>query len=516
MSYYSIYYIRAYRFMRFLQSILFLSLVIPVTLQAQEIRSRIISRLLHEENAVTHVHHHEFGGLFLDKVDPKYKKNHQYLLKTSRGLFFGVEGTGCMYKVFETKNGLIDVERIDSTVYAGNNFCAANFTIDSVIYSFGGYGFWRTNGLLKLFNPYSKEWDVMSLSDERPSIFCESGSGFHWKNVDSSNANTKEFGTTYAPSMFWVDSSKKLFFEVTQRFVNEAIGDSNSTFQNVFIPTVNVLDLRTNKWRSLGNLIDYGWHHLVQTPWGLLVVENSDHIYLADFHRNQRRYCSAAYAPLYRKLFVNNPPQVVFYSDGFVYMGSPDINSYDSIPLNLDQFLPSVLPLYKGFDEKKLVDQINSYLNSPRLTYPIGMLIGFLISLFFYRRSGFARRTRVSSYTSVFRSSVSTSERVNMLTETEKGLIQLIVNNSMRGERTSIEEVNKAIGVSGKNEPIKRRVRSEVINSINEKWIIISATRERLIDAAKSAGDGRGREYFIAPEILASPTFHAALVENNS
>ena len=484
-------------------------------LNAQPIKSRILQRLLKEKEAINHIHHHEFSGLFLHKIDPRYQKNSQYLLKTTNGLYFGVEGTGCIYKVVEDADGWLDLIRIDSTVYAGNNFCAANFTIDSSIYSFGGYGFWRTNGLLKTFNFFSKEWDVIPVSDEKPSIFCESGSGVHWNDMDSSVSDTKKYGTAYAPSMYWVNPEKRMFYEVTQRLVNEAIGDSTVGFHNHFTPAVNVLDLRTKKWELLGYLIDYGWHHLVQTPWGLLVIGNSDNIYLADFGANSRKLAKEEVKPAYRKLFVQNPPRIVFYSNGFIYMGGVDNNSFDSIPFSISHFIPSEKPLYRTYTKSTTTFNLPNFLVSPWFLYPSGIAVGVLLGFLLLGVFKNNRLRKEGSWKSIFPPSVTPSERFNMFTQTERGLIELLSTLSMKGEKATIDEVNKVIGVAGKNEPVKRRVRSEIIISINEKWIIISASREKLIDSVKSPEDKRAREYFIPTEVLSSPVFLELIHQEN-
>lgn len=484
-------------------------------ISAQPIQSRIIQRLLKEDSAITHIHHRDFRGLFLDKIDAQYRKNHQYLIKSLKGLFLGVEGTGCIYRVEEGANGWLDVVRVDSTVYAGNNFCAANFTIDSSIYSFGGYGFWRTNGLLKTFNGFSKEWDVIPLSDEKPSIFCESASGVFWTDMDSSAADTRKYGTAYAPSKFWINPQKRLFYEITQRKVNEAISDSSMGFQNQFTPVVNVLDLRSKKWTQLGFLIDYGWHHLVQTPWGLLVLANSDNIYLADFTKNTRKASLEAYMPAYRKFFASNPPQIFFYADGHIYLGSIDGNYFDSIPFKVSHFISSEKPLYRSYRNSSSGLSLPDFLVSPWFLYPSGIVVGILLGFILLGKFKTNSQKKNTSWKAIFSTSVSTAERVNMLTQTEKSLIELISTLSLKGENASIDEVNKVIGVAGKNEPIKRRVRSEIINSVNEKWMIISASREKLIHSVKSPEDKRAREYFISTEILASPIFSALMQQED-
>lgn len=481
------------------------------TTYAQPIQAKVIQRLLREDQGVTYIHHNEFRGYFLNKIDPKFKKNNLYLLKTPRELYLGVEGTGCIYKVVEIPNGLIDIVRIDSTVYSGNNFCAANFVIDSSIYSFGGYGFWRTNGLLKIFNTFSNEWDVIPLIEEMPSIFCQGASGVFWNNMDSTSADTRKFSSVYAPSMFWVNVDKKMFYQMTQRMVNEAITDSSLGFQSRFIPLVNVLDIRLKKWTQLGYLIDYGWHHLLQTPWGLLVIGNSDNIYLADIDNNSRMICKEEFQPIYKKFFVKDPPQISFFADGFIYMGNVGQNIYDSIPFSMNHFVRSEKPLYRDYESTSNNINLPALLVSPWFLYPSGVLIGVILGFVLLGLFKNNFRSNDRSWKAIFNTSVSTVERVNMLTQTEKSLIELISTYSLKGQRVSIDEVNKVIGVNGKNEPIKRRVRSEIINSVNEKWMIISASREKLIDSIKTPEDKRAREYFISTEILASPVFSELL-----
>lgn len=484
-------------------------------LNAQPIQSLILQHLLKEKEAINHIHHYEFRGLFLHKIDPRYQKNNQYLLKTTNGLYFGVEGTGCIYKVVERTDGWLDVIRIDSTVYAGNNFCAANFVIDSSIYSFGGYGFWRTNGLLKTFNFFSKEWDAIPVSDEKPSIFCESGSGVHWSDMDSSVSDAQKYGTAYAPSLFWVNSEKRLFYQITQRLVNGAIGDSAQGFYNHFNPVVNVLNFRTKKWKQLGYLIDYGWHHVIQTPWGLLVIGDPENIYLADFGANTRKIAKEEVKPAYRKLFVNNPPQVVFYSNGYIYMGAFDNNSFDSIPFEISHFNLSERPLYRTYTNSNSTFNLSNFLVSPWFLYPSGIVVGILLGFLFLGVFKNIRQRKQKAWKSIFPSSVPPSERFNMFTQTERGLIEMLSVLSLKGEKATIDEVNKVIGVAGKNEPVKRRVRSEIITSINEKWMIVSTSRDKLIDSIKSPEDKRAREYFISTEILSSSVFLALIHQEN-
>ena len=63
-----------------------------------------------------------------------------------------------------------------------------------------------------------------------------------------------------------------------------------------------------------------------------------------------------------------------------------------------------------------------------------------------------------------------------------------------------IDLVNKIIGVSNKNESIQKKIRSEIINEINNKWKILQKTNRNLIVRKRSDLDKRTFEYWLEKE----------------
>ena len=469
-----------------------------VTLQAQPLRSTLLQRLYEADEPIASIYTPSLTGLFPAEVDKRYPYNEQYFVKTNHQLLFGIAGTGLLYEVTPLSADIFRIKRIDSTLYAGNNFCAANFTLDSVVYSFGGYGFWKTNGTFKQFNPYSKEWDIIPLLEERSSTFCQGPSGIYWKSAIEQVPDLKDFNTAFAPSFFWVDPKAKLFYMGAQHVIHEGVFDSLHANKSEYNAQVSVLSLKEKRWVTLGNLVKYGWHYTIQLPWGLLVIESPESVYVADFRDNKLYYAKSGMLPLYRKLFKNSVPDLFFFSNGYLYFGSPSFNTIDSIPLKPADFV------YTG--EKLFVKGQGSTFNISTFNPVVwaGVLLIFIVSTFILIR---VRRNRAfkENTSSLAASTIPANERLGLLNETEIELIQLLVTHSVKGRKTTIEEVNKLAGVGQKNEPIRRRVRSELINSINEKWIIITGSRDRLITSIKSNFDGRTREYYILEKWLSSP-----------
>ncbi|MCY7311230.1 MAG: hypothetical protein LH619_10670, partial [Chitinophagaceae bacterium] len=72
-----------------------------------------------------------------------------------------------------------------------------------------------------------------------------------------------------------------------------------------------------------------------------------------------------------------------------------------------------------------------------------------------------------------------------------------IAENSLKGNYTSIEEVNKALGVSKKNIEIQKKQRSDIITSINKKYSYIKQSPQELIEKRRTEFDKRSFEYYI-------------------
>ena len=83
--------------------------------------------------------------------------------------------------------------------------------------------------------------------------------------------------------------------------------------------------------------------------------------------------------------------------------------------------------------------------------------------------------------------------------EIEKELILFIYEKTRQEYTVSVEEINKVLGLSGKNESVQKKNRSETINHINQKWAVLHGNNQLLIERQRSEFDKRSFEYFIQP-----------------
>jgi len=88
---------------------------------------------------------------------------------------------------------------------------------------------------------------------------------------------------------------------------------------------------------------------------------------------------------------------------------------------------------------------------------------------------------------------------LDLLEERERTLLAYLYEHSVDERLTTIEEINKVIGVVNRSNEIQKRMRSDLIGSINLKLNIITKDKKPVIDKQRSEFDKRSFEYFIQP-----------------
>ena len=84
----------------------------------------------------------------------------------------------------------------------------------------------------------------------------------------------------------------------------------------------------------------------------------------------------------------------------------------------------------------------------------------------------------------------------------EAALLKLLIAKSEQKEYSTIDEINYVLGLRDKNLGIQKKVRSDLINGLNQKYSLVMKDEEHLISSIRSEEDKRYFEYFIVPEKL--------------
>ncbi len=138
----------------------------------------------------------------------------------------------------------------------------------------------------------------------------------------------------------------------------------------------------------------------------------------------------------------------------------------------------------------------------PKNLRAIGLLIVLGVSLWLLsRKYGVYRKTDVSLTSE---RKLSTSINTKLFDEQELSLLHLLIHNTESGRLTSIEEINKVLGLMKRNPEIQKKQRSDIMTGINQKYNFVYPNKQAIILKQRSSDDGRSFDYFIAFEDLQS------------
>jgi hypothetical protein len=366
-------------------------------------------------------------------------------------------GGGWLYQLQEPTafDSLLVFKRLDNTENDGYNFAAFLFSNKHEIYNIGGYGFWKSNGTLRKFNENDREWDVAPVNEE---IFLP--------------------GT---PTINWFDQQAELLYTPYQQKVNTGLKDKDQ--KNQFIKEVYTLDLKNFNWKSLGKTNDKALELLqnsnahTATNHGLLVAMEDD-VYLVEYDSNQiLQLHNSSYSQSLSRI---DNEYLRYYYQGKLYLYNTTNGHYDSLNVDHKAFVKTNFPIWEK--DYKLIWIIT------------GLLLVILVSSFLLVQF-FKKKNKPSYQLEQGASQV----KINF-TETERSLIKLLLEKYKDGNSATIHEINYVLGTKDKNMGMQKKVRSDVINSINEKFSYLSQDQTQLIQSFRSETDKRYFEYLIKKE----------------
>ena len=382
--------------------------------------------------------------------------NGQELIKTKEKLYLLISQTGVIYELEDRVDTSYTFRRIDKTININYNIASNNFVWDKHIYSYGGYGFWKLNGHLRSFNFLDKEWDIVPANNEIIS------NGHNWFS--------KNEGRVYVPF---------------QAIVNAGIAGPESIKGTKNYDSY-YLDIASKKWIKLGSMhastkklveeasitnsffnIDSGYIYL-----------NQDEAYYFNFIANKiyKSNNSELNQFLIRRA---NSNDIFLYKDS-IFSFSPENQSFFTKKFSSNSFELLNYAIW-GLDDNYF------YL----IIFIIFVLTVFVFSIWLFNRS-------VSKKLEQSQLKILKSKSVNQaFVGTEVALISLLLKNSKQSLNVEINEINHVLGIKDKNVGLQKKVRSDMINAINEKYQFITQFELPLISSVRKEDDKRFYEYFI-------------------
>jgi hypothetical protein len=377
-----------------------------------------------------------------------------------------INGSGRLYKVVTTDTGFQFV-RVDSTTHFGYNIGSFGFCYNNHIYNLGGYGIWRMNGQLRIFNEKAQQWDIVKLNKEIPLL------------------------TSKTEGLLWYDVTGKKIYAGYYLERNEAV-KSNELEETQFIYDVMVLDLEKAEWTKLGTLNTELRDKLSQiniltmSPWGLMITVG-DKINLLDFKHNQILALDI-HKDYYQSLIRANSSSSFYFKDSTLYYGNNANRSIDSAVMHYTDFVPSSEELYR-------YSTLLSMKNILYLVLIMAIFSGLVYFLMARKNKPGITSSNIKQEETPLHNGEANSRQV--FDEKEVQLLHLIIQNSASGKNTSIEEQNKVLGLTKKSAEIQKKQRSDTIIAINRKYTFVSQKEEPLIQKKRTEFDKRTYEYFI-------------------
>jgi hypothetical protein len=386
-----------------------------------------------------------------------FSPNVQELIKHNGKMYIFLAQTGFIFQMSEPQGDSVVFSKIDNTININYNINCTNFIFEDQIYNYGGYGFWNKTGHLRKYNTVDMEWDIQPTNIE---VF--SGQ-FEW-------FSPKE-GRLYVPF---------------QTIVNKSIKDPKIN-QGIFEYTSYYLDIKTADWIKIGKvspdlikLIDqqnnYGLYSYDQ---GRIFLIN-DEAYLFDYVEN--KIYKSKRADLNQFFIRNAGDLTVFFYKGKYYKYLSASQIFKTWDFNLNDFQLLNFPIWG-----------NDYMN---LVFVLAILLALImIALFIWFFKQSVKKKIEQAQLKVLK-----TKTVNQaFTETETSLIQLLLNANRTKQNVEIAAINHVLGIKDKNIGLQKKVRSDVINAINDKYVFITQGEINLIGSVRKEDDKRFYEYFVIP-----------------
>jgi len=382
----------------------------------------------------------------------------QVAIKTPNNFFIAISGAGRIYQQIAETDSLLYFKRIDDNENINYNLGAFYFSVGETVYNHGGYGFWKTNGTIRGFNFKDGEWDVFP-------------------------TNIEVFNPIF-PSSSWFDASKNALYIPYQQLINSGLKGFQSAAGKI-IDGVMYLDCKTWDWLQIGKL----------QPTYLSIIKNAKtKVY------NQSGYFISDGEDVYWFNFLNNSvskntnrtlaqsinrldnSSIQYYKDGILYSYFPETGALDTLVI----------------DESKFVKEPEAMWGLPLVLadmWPLLLsLFLFLVAIVYFFRAPSKKDLKRATDTVA-----NGAKKLDVsFNQTEQSLIDLFIEKSFVGATATISEINYVLGIKDKNVGMQKKVRSDIINGINDKFKYATSQDIQLILSVRSETDKRYFEYFIS------------------
>ena len=387
-----------------------------------------------------------------------FATNKQELIKHHGKMYLFLAQTGFIFEMSEPQGDSVVFRKIDNTVNINYNISCTNFIYKDQIYNYGGYGFWNKYGHVRKYNKTDKEWDIQPT------------------NIEVLSADDYD----------WFSPTEGRLYVPFQKMEKKELKDPK--FKNGgFEYSSYYLDIKTFDWVKIGKLSN----ELIKlinekSNYGNIPYANgrffiiNDEAYLFDYRHN--KIYKSKKADLNQFFIRNSSDVTIFFYKGTYYKYQPGLQNFVTWDIHLNDLQLLDFPIW-GKDYTNLI-------------FILALcLVIILIILFIWLFKQSVKKKIEQAQLKVLK-----TKTVNQaFTETETSLIRLLLHANSAKQNVEISDINRVLGIKDKNVGLQKKVRSDVINAINDKYIFITQGENNLIASVRKEDDKRFYEYFVVP-----------------
>lgn len=402
---------------------------------------------------------------------PGYNKLSGFKLLLYKGAPVIIEnGSGRIYASTFNFNSL---QRLDSTIHSGYCYGASILIYKDTIFSIGGYGFWKLNGTLRYFDQSTSEWSFFPTDREIP--FADGVNSFSYYN------HTK--GILY---LLYEDNS------------SETVYPSGST-KNKGVKIAK-LNLRDKIWGSFEGNLDSKWANhisdlsdIINGPQGLILNSKKfgSLLYL-DFEENAVYKLPQEFRIKKIQLSNSFTNYITFWEKDSLVLYNYTNQSTAKIHLEKKE---RIGPVFSEINNSSILSFQHKWID-------YALICSLFVAVFIIVKARYKKESIQVTRSKTVDKVYSSKEFFQLLNHDEKAILSLILNNSIKDKKTSIDEINKTMGIQSRPYKIQNNMRAEVISKINKTYAAFNEIGDEIIVRNQAAFDKRFKEYQINDRYL--------------
>lgn len=401
----------------------------------------------------------------------RYNKLSGFKLLLYKGAPIIVEnGSGRIYASTFNFNSL---QRLDSTIHSGYCFGASVLVYKDTIFSIGGYGFWKLNGTLRYFDQSTSEWSFFPTDREIP--FADGINSFSFYN------NTK--GILY------------LLYEENS---SETVHSNNSIKREGV--KITKLNLRDKVWGSVEGNVDPKWadhisdfSDIINGPQGLILNSKKyGSLLYMDFEENAVYKLPQEFRIKKIQLSNSLANYITFWEKDSLVLYNYTNHNIAKIHLEKKE---RIGPVFSEINNSSIVSFQHKWID-------YALICSLFVAVFIIVKTRYKKESIQVTSSKTVDKVYSSKEFFQLLNHDEKAILSLILNNSIKDKKTTIDEINKAMGIQSRPYKIQNNMRAEVISKINKTYAAFNEIGDEIIVRNQAVFDKRFKEYQINDRYL--------------